>query len=105
MPIIHFIHPDGRRQTVDAANGTSVMRAAVTNDVPEIVAECGGAAACATCHAYIAPHPGLLPPSELEDEMLEMTAEPRRPDSRLSCQVTMTEALEGLKVVLPASQL
>lgn len=105
MPIIHFIHPDRRRQTVEAAAGTSVMRAAVMNDVPEIVAECGGAAACATCHAYISPHPGLPPLSSLEDEMLEMTAEPRRPNSRLSCQVSMTDALDGLEVELPATQL
>jgi 2Fe-2S ferredoxin len=80
------------------------MRAAVTNDVPEIVAECGGAAACATCHVYVDPRPGLPPRSAIEDDMLEMTAEPRQANSRLGCQIFMTADLDGIEVHLPETQ-
>lgn len=105
MPTVVFIHPDGRRQPIQAGIGFSVMRAAVSNDVDAIVGECGGAAACATCHVYVEPRPGLPPISTMEDDMLEMTAEPRRPTSRLSCQIFMTQELDGLEVQLPAAQL
>ena len=104
MPEIVFIHPDGSRQPVEAVIGASVMRAAVANDVSEITAECGGAAACATCHVYVEPRPDLPPMGTLEDEMLDTTAEPRRTTSRLSCQIVMTADLHGLEVGLPDSQ-
>jgi 2Fe-2S ferredoxin len=80
------------------------MRAAERHGIPEIIAECGGAAACATCHVYVAPRPDLPKMSAMEDDMLEVTAEPRRPDSRLSCQIIMTADLDGLEVGLPETQ-
>ena len=99
-----FIHPGGERQTVEGAIGSSVMRAAVQNDIPEIIAECGGAAACATCHVYVDPRPGLPPRNDMEEDMLEMTAEPRQPNSRLSCQIFMTAELDGIEIRLPEAQ-
>ena len=104
LPTIIFIHPAGERQVVDAVIGASVMRAAVANGIDEITAECGGAAACATCHVYVEPRPGLPLLGALEDEMLDTTAEPRRPTSRLGCQIFMTAELDGLEVGLPDSQ-
>ena len=82
----------------------TVMRAAVTRDIPEIVAECGGQAACATCHVYVDRHSGLPARNEMEEDMLEMTAEPRRDTSRLACQIVMTAELDGLEVRLPSVQ-
>ena len=105
MPEITFIEASGARHKVQAATGASVMRAAVTHGIEGILAECGGAAACATCHVFLAPHAGLAPRSTLEDEMLDSTAEPRQEGSRLSCQVFMTPELEGLEVHIPSTQL
>ena len=104
MPSITFIHPDGQRQQVQAVIGASVMRAALANGVAGITAVCGGAAACATCHVYVEPLPDLPAMAMLEDEMLDTTAEPRRPTSRLSCQIFMTAELDGLEVGLPEQQ-
>lgn len=81
------------------------MRAAIGADIPEIVAECGGAAACATCHVYVDPRPGLSPRNDMEEDMLEMTAEPRQSNSRLSCQIFMTPELDGIEIHLPEAQL
>jgi 2Fe-2S ferredoxin len=105
MPSILFIHPDGARQEVEVGTGSTVMRAAVAHDIAEIVAECGGNASCATCHVYVDPQPGLPPRSVLEEDMLELTAEPRRENSRLACQIVMTTGLDRLEVRLPATQL
>ena len=106
MPLITFIGPGGGPRTVvEAAIGASVMRAAVTHGVEGILAECGGAAACATCHVFIADRPGLPPRSTVEDDMLDSTAVPRQFDSRLGCQVFVTAEMEGLQVGLPDSQL
>lgn len=105
MPQITFIESNGARHQVEAAVGASVMRAAMLNDIDGILAECGGAAACATCHAFIADHPGLPPRSDIEDEMLDTTAVPRTAESRLSCQVFVTPELDGLQVRLPETQL
>ena len=105
MPEITFIEATGARHKVQAAVGASGMRAAVLNDIEGILAECGGAAACATCHVFLAPHPGLPPRSAMEDDMLDSTAVPRQEGSRLSCQVFMTPELDGLEVHLPETQL
>jgi 2Fe-2S ferredoxin len=104
LPTINFVHPDGSRQSVEAAIGSSVMRAAVTNGIDGILAECGGACACATCHVYIDPVPGLPKISTMEDDMLESTAAPRQATSRLSCQIFITAELAGLVVQLPETQ-
>ena len=99
MPTIFFISPDGQRSEVDAEPGTTVMEAAVDNEVPGIIAECGGGCSCATCQVYVGEHwlDRLPPMDEMEDAMLEAATE-RRPGSRLSCQIEMTPELDGLEV-------
>ena len=106
MPTIVYVQPDGSRREVEASAGTSVMRTAVLNDVPGIVAECGGSLMCATCHVYVEPGDlDRVPPcSDEEDEMLEVTEAERRETSRLSCQLTVEDALDGLTVHVPAAQ-
>ncbi|MCB8913918.1 (2Fe-2S)-binding protein [Rhodococcus rhodochrous] len=107
MPKITFIHHDGGTVIVDATSGTTVMQSAMLADVPGIVAECGGSMMCATCHVYV--HKDWTHKvghrSEMEDEMLESTSEPCRPTSRLSCQITVTNELDGLTVETPRTQL
>jgi 2Fe-2S ferredoxin len=106
MPNITYLLPDGSQTVIDVPNGTSLMQAAVSNDIPGIVAECGGSAMCATCHVYV--HPdwiGKLPPvNAVENEMLESVASERTNASRLSCQLCVTPELEGLIVSLPQTQ-
>jgi 2Fe-2S ferredoxin len=106
MPKIVFVHPDGARQTIEAKAGTTIMQAATANGIDEIVAECGGSCMCATCHVYIDEADlARLPKIEtMEEEMLDSTAAERRPNSRLSCQLTMTAALDGIVVHLPDQQ-
>lgn len=105
MPQIIFHHPDGRRSEVSATAGQSLMRAAVDAGIAEIVAECGGACACGTCHCYVdaAWMPKLPAPAEGEAMMLEYVTNPEA-RSRLSCQITLTEACDGLEIHLPAAQ-
>jgi len=107
MPDITFIHPDGRAQNVDAALGDSAMSAAIRAGIDEIVAECGGCAVCATCHVYV-DDAWLARVGEVssdEDELLEGVATDRLPNSRLSCQIKITEALDGLVLRLPERQI
>jgi 2Fe-2S ferredoxin len=106
MPTVTFLQQDGTAQKVDAAPGTSLMRAAVANDVPGILAECGGQAMCATCHVYIDPADAdqLPPVTDDEDEMLDVTEAERRPTSRLSCQVALDDTLDGLTAHVPETQ-
>ena len=101
MTEITYKQADGTIKTVDVPNGNSVMEGAIRNDVDGILAECGGSCACATCHVYVEEDwlARLAPASTAEDEMLEM-AEDRRPNSRLSCQIEVTEELRGLTVVV-----
>lgn len=105
MPKITYMSHSGSTTTVDAAAGMSVMRAAVMNAVPGIDAECGGACACATCHVIIDPAWAgrLPPPAQMEADTLELVSDPQ-PNSRLSCQLTLTDELDGLVVHTPASQ-
>lgn len=106
MPRIKYIEPDGREIEVTVTAGTSVMEGAVDNDVPGIVAECGGACSCATCHVYVEPAwLELLQPADAqEDGMLDCVLD-RRPNSRLSCQVPVEEELDGITVRIPDAQL
>lgn len=106
MPKVIYRQPDGSENSVDAPEGWSLMEAAIQNDVPGIVAECGGGCACATCHIYVdeADLARLPPVSAMEGDMLECTAAERRTGSRLSCQIKMTAALDGLTVEIPDSQ-
>jgi ferredoxin, 2Fe-2S len=106
MTTITFIHPDNRAERVEAENDASVMLAALTHGVDGIVAECGGNAVCATCHVYVdGAWAGKLDPvSDDEDALLDGTASERLPNSRLSCQIKVTPALDGLVVRIPERQ-
>ncbi len=106
MPKITYVHPDGAREELEVAEGTSVMQAATAQGIEGIVAECGGNCMCATCHVYVEPSQlALLPAvSEDEDALLDGTASDRQPNSRLSCQIEATAALDGLVVNLPERQ-
>jgi 2Fe-2S ferredoxin len=97
---------DGRALRIPGRRGQTLMQAAVAAGVHEIAADCGGLLSCATCHVYVdAPWlERLAAPSTDETAMLELTAAPREPDSRLSCQIMLHVELDGLAVRLPARQ-
>ena len=99
MPKITYVQKAGERQDIDVPVGHSLMEAAIDNSVEGIVAECGGACACATCHAYIddAWLSKLPELNDMEDAMLDATSE-RRANSRLTCQIEMTDDLDGMVV-------
>jgi 2Fe-2S ferredoxin len=103
---VHLVAADGSRRRIGAKPGRSLMKAAVDAGVDGIAADCGGTLSCATCHVFVdaAWAAKLPPPAADERSMLEMTATPARPTSRLSCQITIVAALDGLVVELPASQ-
>lgn len=105
MPTIVFIQHDGARREVQVPVGHTVMEAAVDNGVRGVLAECGGACACATCHAYVdqAWLPKLRPMEDMEDAMLD-TAVDRRPTSRLTCQIEVTPELDGLVVTVAQNE-
>lgn len=105
MAKITFVDQVGKARTVEAPEGWSVMEAAVKNDIPGIDADCGGACACATCHVYVDPaFAAKLPPKEeMEETMLDFAQEVK-PTSRLSCQIKVTAALDGLIVTTPKEQ-
>lgn len=106
MTKITYIQEDGSQQTIDANNGSTVMETAVDNDVDGIVAECGGACSCATCHVYV-DSDWLAKTGEvdsMEDGMLDCVLE-RKPNSRLSCQIQVSDEIDGLIVHIPADQI
>ena len=105
MAKIPFIRPDGTHQTVTVDIGMTVMEAAKLNNVEGIEAECGGACACATCHVYVddAWRSVTGSPSAMEEDMLDFAFDVRE-GSRLSCQVKITAAIDGLVVRVPAKQ-
>lgn len=95
MPKIIFIEQSGVRREVEAVVGESLMVAATRAGVEGIIGECGGSAMCATCHCYAAGGPPLPEKEALEAETLEFVAENVRPESRLACQIIVTESLDG----------
>ena len=105
MPQIIYVNHDGSSIEVEVPAGTSVMQGAVDNLIDGIVGECGGSCSCATCHCYVdeAWLGKLTPPDGMERDILECVLEPR-PNSRLSCQIIVIEALDGMVVNLPESQ-
>jgi ferredoxin, 2Fe-2S len=105
MPTVVFVQPDGSRREIEAPAGITLMEVARQNDVLGVVAQCGGACACATCHVYIERSwlSKLEPREEMEESMLETAWEPRD-TSRLSCQVHITADLDGLEVTVPRKQ-
>jgi ferredoxin, 2Fe-2S len=105
MPKITYIDHEGKERVVDAEAGSTVMENAIRNGVPGIVAECGGACSCATCHVHVGEDwkEKVGPPSPMEEDMLDFAFDVR-PTSRLSCQIKMTDELDGLIVHTPAQQ-
>ena len=105
MPTVTYVEANGQNHEIDIASGVSLMQGAVDNMIDGIVAECGGACACATCHCYIDDSwvAKIEPASEMEKDLLDCVTDPKD-NSRLSCQVKMTDALDGLVIHLPESQ-
>jgi len=107
MARVTCIEPGGREVVIEVAAGWSLMQAARAHGVDGILAECGGACACATCHCYVDDAwIGRLPaPAPAEAQMLENVADERLPGSRLSCQLRIGPELDGLRVAFPARQI
>ena len=105
MAKITYIDHTGEERTLEAKNGETVMETAIKNSIPGIDADCGGACACATCHVYVdeAFMDKVGTPEDMEQSMLDF-AENVRPNSRLSCQISVSDDLDGLRVTTPESQ-
>ena len=105
MAKITFIQPDGKSQSVTADSGMTVMEAAKKNLIAGIEAECGGACACATCHVYVDAdwQAKAGKPESMEEDMLDFAFDVRA-ESRLACQIKVTDALDGLVLRIPAKQ-
>ncbi len=105
MPKITFIDKLNNSKTIDVENGLSVMEGAIQSDVTGIDADCGGAMACATCHVYVEEKwLDIIPKAEdAEIDMIDMAYEPKK-NSRLSCQIIVSDELDGLKVTTPEKQ-
>jgi 2Fe-2S ferredoxin len=107
MPKVTYIEHDGTPHQVEVPLGSSLMRGAVGNGVPGIDADCGGECACATCHVYVdeawLERTGLPEPDSMEESMLSFAAV-KEPNSRLSCQIKMSEELDGLVLRMPEGQ-
>jgi len=105
MPKITYIEHSGKTHTIEVANGLSVMEGAVQNNIPGIDADCGGSMACATCHVYVKEEwfNKLTKKEDGEEDMLDMAFEPKK-NSRLSCQLMVSDQLDGLVVNLPKKQ-
>ena len=105
MAKVTYIENNGNSHTIEIANGLSVMEGAVQNDIPGIDADCGGGMACATCHVYVNDEWfEKVPEKEDEEEdMLDMAFEPKK-NSRLSCQIIVSDELDGLTVSIPSKQ-
>tara|TARA_B100001059_G_scaffold127735_1_gene127619 strand:+ start:116 stop:436 length:321 start_codon:yes stop_codon:yes gene_type:complete len=105
MPKITYINNKGDSKTIEVDNGLTVMEGAIQNDIPGIDADCGGSMACATCHVYVEDKwLNKIPKAEeAEVDMIDMAFEPKK-NSRLSCQLIVSDELEGLTVITPAQQ-
>ena len=105
MPKITYIENNGNPHTIEVASGLSVMEGAVQNDITGIDADCGGGMACATCHVYVKEEwfDKLPKKEDGEEDMLDMAYEPKK-NSRLSCQLIVSDELDGLIVSIPSKQ-
>ena len=105
MPKITYIDSQGNTKTIDVEKGLSVMEGAIQNDIPGIDADCGGSMACATCHVYVEEKwfNKLSKAEEAEIDMIDMAHEPKK-NSRLSCQLIISDELNGLTVTTPEKQ-
>ena len=106
MPKINYTDSSGNTKTIDVENGLSVMEGALQNNIPEIDADCGGSMACATCHVYVDEKwLDKIPKIEnAENDMIDMAFEPKK-NSRLSCQLIVSDDLDGLHVTTPKKQI
>jgi 2Fe-2S ferredoxin len=106
MPTITFIDQDGNQREIEAEAGSTVMETAINSDVPGILATCGGSCSCATCHVYVDDSwVDKLPPPELEEMDMLDTAHDLQENSRLSCQIKVTDEIDGLIVTTPPRQI
>ncbi|MEN8838798.1 2Fe-2S iron-sulfur cluster-binding protein [Celeribacter marinus] len=107
MAKITYIEFNGTEHVVDVPNGRTVMEGARDNGVPGIDADCGGACACSTCHVYVSPEwvEKLTPKDAMEEDMLDFAFQPDAARSRLTCQIKVTDAIDGLVVNLPEKQI
>ena len=107
MAKITYIEHNGTEHVVDVANGLTVMEGARDNNIPGIEADCGGACACSTCHVYVAEDwvEKLPVKDDMEEDMLDFAYEPHPLRSRLTCQLKVTDALDGLVVQMPEKQI
>ena len=105
MAKITYIEHNGKSHEIEVANGLTVMEGAVQNNIPGIDADCGGSCACATCHIYVDEKwfDKLVKKTDAEQDMLDMAFEPNK-FSRLSCQITVTDELDGLVEKMPSKQ-
>ena len=105
MVQITYVEHDGTEHVVDSQTGVSLMQAAIDNLVPGIDADCGGECSCATCHVMVNENwlEKVGPPGEMEESMLDLNPE-RQENSRLSCQIEVSEELDGLRVTMPEFQ-
>ena len=106
MTKIKYVEHNGNQHEIDVANGLSVMEGAIQNDIPGIDADCGGGMACATCHVYVKEEwfNKLSKPEEGEKDMLDVAYEPKK-NSRLSCQITVSDEIDGLVITTPEKQI
>ena len=105
MTKIIFIDSKGEKKSIEVENGLTVMEGAVQNNIPEIDADCGGSMACATCHVYVQDdwYDKITKCEDAEQDMIDMAFEPKK-NSRLSCQITVSDDIDGLEVHLPSKQ-
>ena len=105
MPKIIYIDSSGNQKTIEVAKGLSVMEGAIQNNIPGIDADCGGGMACATCHVYVKEDwfNKLNIIEDAEQDMIDMAFEPKK-NSRLSCQLIVSDEINGLEVTTPAKQ-
>ncbi len=105
MPKITYIDSSGNQKTIEVSNGLSVMEGAIQNNISGIDADCGGGMACATCHVYVKEEwfNKLKKSEDAEQDMIDMAFEPKK-NSRLSCQIIVTDELDGLVVTTPSKQ-
>ncbi len=106
MPKITYIDSTGNKKTINVENGLSIMEGAIQNNIPGIDADCGGGMACATCHVYVKEEwfNKLTKAEDGEQDMIDMAFEPKK-NSRLSCQLIVTDELDGLEVTTPSKQI
>ena len=105
MPKITYVDYQGNSKTIEVENGLSVMEGAIQNDIPGIDADCGGSMACATCHVYLNDKwfSKISKAEDAENDMIDMAFEPKK-NSRLSCQIIVSDELDGLEVSTPKKQ-